>query len=175
MKQSKAITTASSSVEFYYKIVSSHHPIIRMGICFLNECAACRQTAVKFWVMSNEYFIEFARSTSDLICTDAVYVRGSVLDSQSCIRAPRTRGGRVPGAECGVDASTSTHFLSHYAHPDFASPSQQDRESPFCLCVDEIQINQALCKTRLSLTQTPTAFAASTGLESFPRGLNYLG
>ncbi len=75
-------STASSSVECYYKIISSHQPIIRMGICFLNECAARRQTAVNFWVMSNEYFIEFACSTSDLICTDAVYVRGSVLDSQ---------------------------------------------------------------------------------------------
>ncbi len=84
-------------------------------------------------------------------------------------------GGRVPGAGCGVYASTPTHFLSHYATPDFASPSQQDRETPFCLCVDQIQINQALCKARLSLAQTPTAFAASAGLESFPRGPNYLG
>lgn len=106
-----------------------------------------------------------------------LYLRVSVLDSQSCIRAPQTHWaeGRVPGAGCGVYASTPTHFLSHYAHPDFASPSQQDRETPFCLCVAEIQRNQALCKTRLSLAQTPTAFAASTGLESFPRGPNYLG
>lgn len=76
---------------------------------------------------------------------------------QSCIRAPRTHSaeGRVPGAGCGVYASTPTHFLSHCAHSDFASPSQQSRETPFCQCVDEIQRNQALCKTRLSLAQTP--------------------
>lgn len=93
---------------------------------------------------------------------------------QSCIRTPRTHSaeGRVPGAGCGVYASTPTHFLSHCAHSDFASPSQQSRETPFCQCVDEIQRNQALCKTRLSLAQTQTVLAAGTGLEAFPRGLN---
>lgn len=93
---------------------------------------------------------------------------------QSCTRTPRTHSaeGRVPGAGCGVYASTPTHFLSHYAHSDFASPSQQSRETPFCQYVDEIQRNQALCKTRLSLAQTRTVLAAGTGLEAFPRGLN---
>jgi len=66
MRQSKAITSASSAVEFYYKIISSHHPIIQLGVCFSKERATCRQTDVNFWVMSNEYFIEFARSPSEL-------------------------------------------------------------------------------------------------------------
>lgn len=48
------------------------------GYLFLKECTVCRQTAVNFCMMSNEYFIEFARSTSELICTDA-YVCVSVL------------------------------------------------------------------------------------------------
>jgi len=93
---------------------------------------------------------------------------------QSCIRAPQTHSaeGRVPGAECEVFASTPTHtFLVTVPTQTLPAPPSRAGRPFFFLLVFGWN-PKALCKTRLSLAQTPTVLAAGTGLQAFPRGLN---